>query len=85
MRNILLLAIMALLPASPALAEPAGARHPDKPTSREKMLPLKGAAGGNSCAAYGPGFVRVEGTDTCVKIGGAVSIGAGTSSPTGWR
>jgi hypothetical protein len=25
------------------------------------------------------GFVKVEGTDTCVKIGGAVSIGVGGS------
>jgi hypothetical protein len=25
------------------------------------------------------GFVKVEGSDTCVKIGGATSIGAGTS------
>ncbi len=34
----------------------------------------------NACAEYGAGFVRIEGTNTCVKIGGAVSIGAGVSS-----
>lgn len=34
----------------------------------------------NACAEYGAGFVRVEGTGTCMKIGGAVSIGAGVSS-----
>jgi len=33
----------------------------------------------NSCAAYGPDFAKVNGTETCVKIGGAVSIGAGTA------
>jgi hypothetical protein len=27
--------------------------------------------------------VRVNGTDTCMQIGGAVSIGAGSAS--GWR
>ena len=27
----------------------------------------------HACAAYGPGFVAVDGTDTCVKVGGSVS------------
>lgn len=26
------------------------------------------------CAAYGEGFVRLQGTDTCVKIGGHVRV-----------
>ena len=38
---------------------------------------MKGASSATSCAAYGPGFVKVEGTDTCMQIGGAVSIGVG--------
>jgi hypothetical protein len=38
---------------------------------------VKGASSGNSCAAYGPGFTKVEGTDTCVKLGGAVSVEVG--------
>jgi hypothetical protein len=82
MRNTLLaiVAVAALLPASLALAEQSGHRKPDKPTDTGKLLPLKGAAAGNSCAAFGPGFVKVDGTDTCVKIGGAVSIGVGGSS-----
>jgi hypothetical protein len=44
-----------------------------------KLLPVKGASAGNSCAAYGPGFRMVEGTDTCVKVGGAVSVEVGGS------
>lgn len=31
------------------------------------------------CAAFGAGFVEVEGTGTCVKIGGAFSVGVGGS------
>ena len=31
-------------------------------------------------SAYGPGFVKVEGTETCVKAGGAVGIGVGGSA-----
>jgi len=34
----------------------------------------------HSCAALGPGFVKVEGSDTCVRIGGSISIGAGGGS-----
>jgi hypothetical protein len=83
MRNTLLAIVVAVLPASIALAELSSSRKPDKPVVSGRLLPLKGAAGSNSCAAYGPGFVKLNGTETCVQIGGAVSIGAGTAS--GWR
>jgi hypothetical protein len=33
----------------------------------------------NPCAAYGAGFVRVEGTTTCVKVGSTVRVEAGRS------
>ena len=78
MRNILLAIAVAMLPA--AAAEPPSSQKPDKPVASGRLLPLKGAGAGNSCAAYGPGFVRLDGTDTCVKIGGVVGIGAGSSS-----
>ena len=78
MRNILLAIAVAMLPA--AAAEPSSSQKPNKPTTSGRPLPLKRAGAANSCAAYGPGFVRLDGTDTCVKIGGAVGIGLGSSS-----
>jgi len=75
-QNILIAIMVALLPASLAAAEPSAAQKPDRPGSA-KVLPLRNAHTIDPCAAYGAGFVRVEGTDTCVKIGGAVSIGVG--------
>ena len=81
MRNILLAIAVAMLPA--AAAEPSSSQKPDKPLASGRLLPLKGAGAGNSCAAYGPGFVKIDGTETCAKIGGAVSIGVGSSSA--WR
>jgi hypothetical protein len=57
----------------------AGQAEAPKPASG-KPLPFKRATSGNSCAAYGPGFVKVEGSETCVKVGGAVSIGVGGSA-----
>jgi hypothetical protein len=83
MRNTLLAIVVVVLPASMALAEPSSSRKPDKPVVLGRLLPLKGAAASNSCAAYGPGFVRVNGTETCMQIGSVVSIGAGSAS--GWR
>ncbi|MGJ4996424.1 porin [Bradyrhizobium sp. HKCCYLS3077] len=35
--------------------------------------------GANPCASYGANFVRVEGTTTCVKLGGALRVETGTS------
>lgn len=79
MRTILFTLVMAALPASTAPAQQLSPHKPDKPAPSDKLLPLKGASSGNSCAAFGPGFVKVEGSDSCVKVGGATSIGAGTS------
>jgi hypothetical protein len=78
MRNILFTLFIAILPVSSAVAETKGSPKPPKhPT---EYLPRKAAPAGNSCAAYGPGFVKIEGTETCMKIGGAIGIGAGVSS-----
>jgi len=34
----------------------------------------------NPCASYGSNFVRVEGTDTCVKVGGAMRVETGAAA-----
>jgi hypothetical protein len=81
MRKIVLTLVIAGLPAL-ALAEQPAREKPTK-ASAGKHLPLKGAARGNACAEYGAGFVKLEGSDTCVKIGGYVGIGAG--APVGAR
>jgi hypothetical protein len=75
MRNFLIM--VAVLCASPALAESARPLKLDTPATTDKAVPLKGKTSSSSCAAYGPGFVKVEGTDTCVQIGGSISVGAG--------
>jgi hypothetical protein len=77
MRNILLAIMLAVLPAFAALSD---SQKPDKSAGTGRLIPVGPAGRGNACAAYGAGFVRVEGTDTCVKVGGAVSIGAGSSA-----
>jgi hypothetical protein len=74
------LVVATLLLVSPVAADPYRAPKPAASANPAKTLPLKRATSGNSCAAYGPGFVKIDGTDTCMKIGGAVSVGVGGSS-----
>lgn len=71
--------IAVLVLISFALVSAAGAetlRLPPtvQPQPSGKTLPLKGttAKANNGCAAFGRGFMMVEGT--CVKIGGAARV-----------
>jgi Porin subfamily len=77
MRKLLLIMIVPALPSF-AEAEQLRLQKTDKVTASDKPLPLKRS--NNACAEYGAGFVKIEGTNTCMKIGGAISIGAGVSS-----
>lgn len=72
MQKLCLLAILALS-IVPASAEQSRPLKFDQPSG--KSLPVKEPKYDGSCAAYGAGFVKVAGTDTCVKVGGSVSIG----------
>ena len=42
--------------------------QPLKPVSRPKPA---------ACAEFGPGFVRMPGSDSCIRFGGGVGIGVG--------
>jgi hypothetical protein len=77
MQILLLLAAFLLALASPVMAGQAATQTRSKFEPPPKVLPLKDAASTNACAAYGPGFVKLSGTDTCIHVGGSISIGAG--------
>jgi len=74
-----ILVIAGLLLVSSARAESTRPLKLDTPARSDKPFPLKGRSAANSCAAYGPGFVKLEGTNTCVQVGGSISVGAGTT------
>jgi hypothetical protein len=80
MRKSLLIMIAVGLPAVAAFAEQPRSQKTDKSATAGKLLPVKRSNSANACAEYGAGFVRIEGTSTCMKIGGAVGVGAGVSS-----
>jgi hypothetical protein len=79
MRISVPIAAVLLALASPVMAGQSATPRALKPEPPGKVFPLKGAASHTSCAGYGPGFVKVEGTDTCVHVGGSISIGTGGS------
>lgn len=80
MRKFLLIIVAAMLSAVHAFAEQPRRQKPNQTETAGKQLPLKRGTAANSCAEFGAGFVRIEGSNTCMKIGGTVSIGAGVSS-----
>ncbi|WP_035655737.1 porin [Bradyrhizobium sp. STM 3809] len=63
-----------LAPNSAAASE---ASTTSKPPATRRPASRPGAA--NPCASFGANFVRVEGTDTCVKVGGALRFETGAS------
>ncbi len=77
MRNLFFVCV-ALMIAAPVRAETTRPLKLDQPAD-SKSLPVKPPKYDASCAAYGAGFVKIDGTNTCVKIGGSISVGAGTN------
>ena len=77
MRIIFLTCAMLLITA-PASADSTRPPKFDQPAGSQS-LPVKQPKYDSSCAAYGAGFVKIDGTNTCVKVGGSISIGAGSN------
>ncbi len=80
MRTFLLSMIIAILSESAALADSANRLKLDYAAPSADRLPPTKRTAGNPCAAFGPGFVKVAGSDTCVKVGGAVRVDVGGSA-----
>lgn len=74
------------LGAMPGLAAAEAAARQPKVPAKLQTLPAQKApssaprSASNPCAMYGAGFVRIEGTETCVRMGGSVGAGVGGAS-----
>ena len=75
MRNILLIVALATLSISTAAADSLTPQKYSRDTTKGKPLAAERLGRSHACAAYGPDFVAVDGTDTCVKVGGSISAG----------
>jgi hypothetical protein len=72
MKKLSLAFVVSLLPTLVVAAGQFGS-EPKKPAKPNTLRPTKA----NPCAQYGPGFVQVEGTTTCIKVGGGVTFESG--------
>jgi Porin subfamily len=68
MRRIILALTIAALSVWAAGAQQSNPQ-PKKPPNSDTASKSK------ACPEYGPGFVKLPGSDTCVKIGGSVEAG----------
>jgi hypothetical protein len=77
MRMIVPVILVAMLSVSAAPAQQFRDGKPDKPAKSLPLRPAKAAT--NPCAEYGAGYVRIEGSSTCIKVGGSFGVGVGAS------
>lgn len=75
MKNLFATAIIAALTTTATAQNLPSARD----TKALPAKPLSSQGASNPCAAFGPGFVRIEGSSSCVKIGGSISVEGGAS------
>jgi hypothetical protein len=76
------IAVAALTPVAVAQQPDAHIKRPrpkaatSQNTQKPKPVARRAAT---PCSEYGAGFVRMAGSDTCVRVGGAVDFGVGMS------
>jgi hypothetical protein len=80
MPKLILPAIIVVLSSVHAVAEQPPRHKSGNAALSGKSLPVKRTGSADACAEYGAGFIRIEGTNTCMKIGGAIGVGGGISS-----
>lgn len=79
--SVFLIAAVSLMPRS-SFAEPQDPRDNRAPRQRATTSPDRSIAKprqATPCAQFGAGFVRVPGSDSCVRLGGGIDVGVGTS------
>jgi hypothetical protein len=80
MRLTIALLILLLAPISSVQAQSSDAKALSKKPEPPVARPKKERTGGmKACPEYGAGFYRVEGSDTCIRIGGGIGSDVGTS------
>ncbi|MFA6968793.1 MULTISPECIES: porin [Bosea] len=77
-------AFIVLLTAAAVQAQSIGEPLPGRGPAKERAKPARvDTQASRPCPEYGPGFVRVEGSSACVRVGGAVRAEFGKSSRNG--
>lgn len=74
--------LLALMAATPVAAQTIGEPLPGRTPAQVKPMAARPAPvqATRPCPEYGPGFVRVEGSSACVRVGGGVRVEFGKTS-----
>jgi hypothetical protein len=75
MNKIVLAVLITALPTWVAVAQQSS-----QPRKNSAKSGTQHRVSDNPCAQYGAGFVKIAGSDICVKIGGSVGVEAGGSA-----
>ena len=77
-RLTIALLALALAPLSSARAQSLDTKALGKKSDPPVARPKDRAGGMKACPEYGAGFYRLEGSDTCIRIGGGIRTDAGS-------
>ena len=83
MTRLFLTALIACAAIVPAAAQSIGEPIPGRGGATSKEAPKHPETAARPCPQYGPGFVRLEGSSSCVRAGGSVRAEVGKSSNRG--
>jgi hypothetical protein len=77
--SVVLVAVVVLTPSSTFAApkEPRDDKAPRQRATAPPPQPIARPHQTTSCAQFGAGFMRMPGSDSCVRIGGGVDMGVG--------
>lgn len=80
--TLLVVTLLAAALAWPNAAQAESDRTLDLSTPKQRTEPSKSKQetrprSSTSCAEFGAGFVRLPGSDSCVRVGGGVDVGVG--------
>ena len=78
MRLTIALLLVLLAPISSGWAQSSDTKAPGKKSDAPVARPTDRAGGMKACPEFGAGFYRLEGSNTCVRIGGGIGTDAGT-------
>jgi porin-like protein len=78
MRLTIALLLVLLAPISSGWAQLSDTKALGKKSDAPVARPKDRTSGMKACPEYGAGFYRLEGSNTCIRIGGGIGTDAGT-------
>lgn len=75
-----LASIALLMTVAPVIVQAQTTKQKASRTETAKSKAAKSAPAQTPCSQYGTGFVRIPGSDSCIRMGGSIETGVGFNS-----